>query len=61
MTVGRHGRRADIARYRREALSLLTYLVAPDDTAHKSPLLKAAADHWLDALGTRDFSGHQRS
>src|SRR4051812_22982769 len=51
--MGRHERRSDIARYRREAARvLLTYLVEPDDPA-LGGLLGRAARHWLDALSVR--------
>ncbi|MGZ5234157.1 MAG: hypothetical protein ACXWC3_29445 [Burkholderiales bacterium] len=42
-------------RFRHEASrSLQTFLCAPDDPAlNKAPLLKAAANHWLNALTHR--------
>jgi hypothetical protein len=54
--VGRHERRVDLARFRRDASrrDLLTFLVEPDDRLLASaPLLQRAAQHWLDALSTR--------
>src|SRR5271155_1378300 len=53
--MGRAERRRDLARFRREAChELLTFLVPPDDPAlRRAPLLRAAADHWLNALSTR--------
>lgn len=54
--MGRHERRSDIARFRRDASrrSLNTYLCEPNDPALDDvPLLKAAASNWLDALSTR--------
>jgi hypothetical protein len=51
----RHQRRAELADFKREASqSLLTYLVEPNDPAlDRMPLLRAAADNWLDALSVR--------
>lgn len=53
--MGRHERRADLARYRREASNaLLTYLVEPDDAAlTEVPILHNAARSWIDALSVR--------
>jgi hypothetical protein len=53
--TNRHRRRADLANFKRNAPgALLTYLVPPNDGAlSRAPLLKAAADHWLDALRSR--------
>jgi hypothetical protein len=54
--MGRHERRADIARFRRDASrrDLQTFLVEPDDRLLASaPLLQRAAQHWLDALSVR--------
>lgn len=51
--MGRHERRADLSRYRREAShALLTYLCEPDDPALDG-LLQRAARSWLDALSVR--------
>jgi hypothetical protein len=53
--MGRHERRADLARYRRDASrrDLLTFLVEPDDgLLATAPFLQRAARHWLDALST---------
>jgi hypothetical protein len=48
--VGRHERRASLARYRREAGDALnTYLVDPDQPLDV-PILRNAARSWLDAL-----------
>jgi hypothetical protein len=53
MTMGRHERRADLARYRREAGNALdTYLVAVDQPLDL-PILRNAARSWLDALPVR--------
>jgi hypothetical protein len=57
--MGRHERRADFARYRRDASrrDLLTFLVEPDDgLLATAPFLRRAARHWLDALSTRSRS-----
>ncbi|MGY8633831.1 hypothetical protein RAD15_15245 [Bradyrhizobium sp. 14AA] len=54
--MGRHERRADLARFRRDASrrDLLTFLVEPDDARlSKAPLLQRTASNWLDALSTR--------
>jgi hypothetical protein len=53
--MGRHDRRASLARYRQEAShSLRTYLCAPTDPAlDGEPLLKAAARDWIAALPVR--------
>jgi hypothetical protein len=60
--MGRNERRVSqvqhktsLARYRREASSmLLTYLIAPDDAALDGvPILKRATRHWLDTLPAR--------
>jgi hypothetical protein len=53
--MGRHERRVDIARFRRDASrALLTYLIEPNDGALiEAPLLRRAAHHWLDALPAR--------
>jgi hypothetical protein len=54
--MGRHERRADLARYRREAShALVTYLVEPDDPALNG-LLQRAARSWIDGLSTRSRS-----
>lgn len=51
--MGRHERRADLARYRREAGNALdTYLVAVDQPLDL-PILRNAARSWLDALPVR--------
>jgi hypothetical protein len=51
--MGRHERRASLARYRREAgQALLTYMVPPDDPALDG-LLRRAARNWIAALPTR--------
>jgi hypothetical protein len=51
--VGRHERRADLARYRRETSgALLTYLVDVDQPLNVS-ILHNAARSWLDALSVR--------
>jgi hypothetical protein len=57
--MGRHERRADLARYRHDASrrDLLTFLVEPDDgLLATAPFLQRAARHWLDALSTRSRS-----
>ncbi|WP_027582652.1 hypothetical protein [Bradyrhizobium sp. Ai1a-2] len=49
-------RRRDVARFRHDAAggALLTYLVPPGDVRlNAAPLLRTAADNWLDALTTR--------
>jgi hypothetical protein len=51
--MGRHERRSDIARFRRDASrSLNTYLCEPNDPALDG-LLQRAARTWLDALSVR--------
>ena len=51
--MGRHERRADLARYRREAGNALdTYLVDVDQPLDL-PILRNAARSWLDALPRR--------
>ena len=51
--VGRHERRASLARYRHEAgQAVRTYMVAPDDPALDG-LLRRAAQNWIAALPTR--------
>jgi hypothetical protein len=57
--MGRHERRSDLARYRRDASrnDLLTFLVQPNDVLLASaPLLQRAARHWLAALSVRSRS-----
>jgi hypothetical protein len=53
--MGRHERRADLARYRRETSGVLvTYLVPPNDRALDTiPLLRRATDAWLEALAVK--------
>jgi hypothetical protein len=56
ITMGRHERRRDLARFRRVAsrTSLLTFLLEPNDQRlNDAPLLKAAASNWLDNLAVR--------
>jgi hypothetical protein len=51
--MGRHERRSDIARFRREASrALLTYLVEVNDPLNGAPLLQRTARYWCDALPT---------
>jgi hypothetical protein len=51
--MGRHERRSDIARFRREASrALLTYLCEPNDPA-LAGILKSSASSWCDALEQR--------
>ena len=51
--MGRHERRSDIARFRREASrALLTYLVDVDDPLDAHPLLQRAARYFCDGLTT---------
>ena len=51
--MGRHERRASLARYRQEAGNELnTYLVDPDQPLDV-PILRNAARSWLDALPRR--------
>ena len=48
--MGRHERRSDIARFRRDASrALVTYLCEPNDPA-LAGILKASACSWCDAL-----------
>ena len=53
--MGRRERRAELARYRKEAADgLVTYLVPPgDDRLAKMPLLQRAARSWLGELSVR--------
>jgi hypothetical protein len=55
-TMGRHERRVDLARFRRDASrrDLLTFLVPPDDAAlATAPLLQRTARNWIDLLDQR--------
>ena len=53
--MGRHERRADIARFRHEAdHALLTFLVEPDDVRlSRTPLLQSTVSNWIDLLDQR--------
>jgi hypothetical protein len=54
--MGRHERRVDLARFRKDASrrDLLTFLIPPDDAAlSTAPLLQRTAQNWLNAIPTR--------
>ncbi len=51
--MNRHERRSDIACFRREASSLLTYLVPADAPLDGHPLLWRAASYWRAGIRQR--------
>jgi len=51
--MGRHERRANLARYRQEAGNALTTYLVDVDQPLDLPILQSAARSWLDALPRR--------